>query len=459
MVMDMERLREIAEKTVAYAVKQKVDQAQASAFLSDTALTRFANSQIHQNVAEKSGGVAIKVVLKKKISTIRVGTLEQKEIEKAVVRAIKIAKASSPNKDFRSLPEPDSWKPIKGVFDEETANCEPKLRAKKVGEAIEAAHAISIKVKAVAGYFSTGSVGFAVANSLGVSAWADLSTASMKTTVISRSDGSEGSGASEKHSRMVKDIEPSILAKDAADKSVRSLNPVRIEPDEYEVVLSPLAVSTLLMFVGFVGFSAGAYQDGQSFVKYSLNKQVFDSKLDVVDDARDPKTLYSVPVDGEGVPKKAMDLISKGVVSEKSICYNSFTAGKEAKKSTGHASPPLGDYYGEDAAPMNMVIKAGNATLDEAITETKHGIFVNTFHYVNPAEPTKVILTGLTRDGTFLIENGEMSEPVVNMRFTDSMLLALKDIPMIGKQVWTFRRTAVPMLKLKKLRFVGLSAY
>jgi PmbA protein len=459
MVMDTERLKDIAEKTVAYAVKQKVDQAQASAFLSDTALTRFANSQIHQNVAEKSGGVAIKVILKKKISTIRIGTLEQKEIERAVGQAIKIAKASSPTKEFKSLPEPEKWKPIAGAFDRKTADCDPRFRAEKVKEAIETAHAKSPKVKAVAGYYSSGSVGFAVANSLGVSAWADLSTASMKTTVISRSGDSEGSAAAEKHSRRIKDISPSVLAKDAADKSVRSLNPVRVEPGEFEVVLSPLAVSTLMMHIGFVGFSADAYQDGESFVKYHLNKQVFDGKLNVVDDARDPSTFCSLPVDGEGVPKKTMKLISKGVVSEKSICHNSFTAGKEGKKSTGHARTEFGGYYGDEPEPMNMIVKAGDSTLDEAIAETKHGVFVNTVHYVNPAEPTKVVLTGLTRDGTFLIENGEVGKPIVNMRFTDSMLSAFKDIPLIGKRVETLRMTAVPMLKVTKLRFVGLSAY
>jgi predicted Zn-dependent protease len=458
MLMVMERLKEIAEKTVQYAMKQNVDQAQVSAFLVDDALTRFANSQIHQNVAQKSGGVTIKVVLNKRISTIRVGTLEEEEIKKATVEAVNIAKASSPNKEFKSLPEPEKWAPIKGAFDEETANCEPKYRAEKVREAIETAHAKSPNIKAVAGYFSTGSMAYAVANSLGVSAWADMSIAYMKTTVISKSGTSEGFGAAEKYSRWIKDIEPSLLAEDATEKSVKSLNPVKLDTGEYEVVLSPLAVATLLMFTGF-GFSATAYQDGQSFVKYNLNQQVFDSKLDVKDDARDAKTLYAVPVDGEGVPKKVLELINKGFVSEKSICHNSFTAGKENKKSTGHAALPIGDYYGERPMPSNAIVKAGDATLEEAIAETKHGIFITAVHYVNSVEPTKVILTGLTRDGTFLIENGEISKPIVNMRFTDSMLSAFKDIPLIGKKVEMLRRITVPMMKLKKLRFVGVSAY
>ena len=457
--MFSERLRKIAVETVRYAEKQKVNQAQASAFLIDTALTRFANSQIHQNVAKKSGGVIIKVILDKQISTIAANTLEDEEIQKAVQQAVKIAKASSPNKEFKSLPKPEAWHPIEGAFCKETATCEPEFRAEKVKEAIETAHSKSSKVQAVAGYFSSGSMSYAVANSLGVSAWADVSVAYMKTTVISKSGVSEGFGTAEKYSRRIKDIEPSVLAEDAADKSVRSLNPVRIDPGEYEVVLSPLATATLLMYVGLVGFSATPYQDGQSFVKYCADQRVFDSKLSVLDDARDPETLYAMPVDGEGVPKKTLELVDKGVVSEKSICYNSFTAGKENKKSTGHAPPPIGDYYGGRPGPFNMIMRPVDATLEEAVAETKHGIFVTTVHYVNPVEPTKVILTGLTRDGTFLIENGEMTKPIINMRFTDSMLSAFKEIPMIGKHLEMLRSTTVPMVKLKNLRFVGVSAY
>jgi predicted Zn-dependent protease len=285
-----------------------------------------------------------------------------------------------------------------------------------------------------------------------------MSITYMKTTVISQSGASEGFGTAEKYSRTVKDIKPSSLAEDAGEKSVKSLNPVKLEPGEYEVVLSPLAVSALMAYLAYIGFSATPYQDGQSFVKYCLNQQVFDGKLTVRDDARSPNTLYALPIDGEGVPKRALDLIKKGVVSENSICYDSFTAGKENKKSTGHALPPIGGYYGEPM-PFNMIVEAGDSTLDEAISETKHGIFVTTFHYVNPVEPTKAILTGLTRDGTFLIENGEISKPIVNMRFTDSMLSAFKDIPMIGKELEMVEETTVPMMKLKKLRFVGISAY
>jgi predicted Zn-dependent protease len=272
--MVTKRLLEIAEETVNLALKHKVDQAQAAAFLADSALTRYANSQIHQNVASKRGGVAIKVVIDKRVGTLRVNSLEKKQIEKAVKKAVKIAQVTPPNKDFKSLPKPAKWTPIKGAFDKKTAECPPSYRAEKVKEAIDTAHSKSRMVDKVAGSFSTASFIFAVANSLEISAWTKLSSTSLQTTVISKSKGSQGFGSAEQHSKRILDISPKEIGREAAEKSVNSINPKKIPVGEYEVVLSPRAAAELFMYLGYIGFSATSYQDGQSFVKYNLNKQV-----------------------------------------------------------------------------------------------------------------------------------------------------------------------------------------
>ena len=180
--MVTERLLDTAEGTLKLALQEKVDQVQATAFLFDTALTRFANSQIHQNVASKFGGVAIKVVIGKKIGTLRVNTLEEKQIKDAVKRVVKIAKVTPPNNDFKSLPEPKKWASIEKAFDSETADCSPDYRAERVGEIINTAHSKSRIVKAVAGSFSTGSIAYAITNSHGVSAWAKMSQACLLYT-------------------------------------------------------------------------------------------------------------------------------------------------------------------------------------------------------------------------------------------------------------------------------------
>jgi len=149
------------------------------------------------------------------------------------------------------------------------------------------------------------------------------------------------------------------------------------------------------------------------------------------------------------------------VVSENSICYDSFTAGKEkGRKSTGHAPPPIMMFFGPMRPfPINMIASSGDASMEEMIKDIKHGVFVTRFHYTNPVDPTKAILTGLTRDGTFLIENGEISKPVMNLRYTDSMLTALKNIDMIGREQQRTGDTTTPAMKLKKLRFTGVTEY
>jgi len=459
--MDTKDLVDLSRKTVKVAVKKGADQAQATSFLFDRALTRFANSQIHQNVASRTGGITVKVVTRKKIGTLSVNTLNEEKIADAVEGALKIARVTPSNKDFKSLPRPQKWTPVKGAFDPRTAVCTPSFRAAKVKDIIQTAHSRSKRVKAVAGSYSTGSSSFAVVNSLGVSASARVSLAAVGVTVISEVSGSQGFGSAEQYSRVVKEIDHIQAAEEAAEKSVKSVKPEKLLPGEYEVVLSPRAVDTFVSFLSYMGFSATTYQDGQSFVKYHLGEQVFDDKLCVKDDPRDPWTLFAVPVDGEGVPKKSVKLIDKGVVSERSICYDSFTAGKEkGKKSTGHSPPPIVPFFGPARPfPINLIVSPGHASIEEMIEDTKQGVFVTRFHYTNPVDPTKAILTGLTRDGTFLIKKGKLSKPVMNLRYTDSMLSALKSIPMIGKDLQRTGDTTAPAMKLQKLRFTGVTEY
>ncbi len=462
--MSTKQLIDLSEKAVKVAIKKGADQAQAASFMLDGALTRFANSQIHQNVASKNGGISIKVILNKKIGTLLVNTLDEDKIGDAVEKTLKIAKVTPPNKDFKSLPKPEKWTPIKGAFDPKIAACTADFRAEKVRDIIQTAHSESKQVKAVAGSYSTGSVCFAVSNSLGVSASAQVSLASVNATVISEADGSQGFSSAEQYSRFVKEIDHIHVAERAAEKSVKSVKPIMFQPGEYEAVLAPRAVATFIGYLGFMGFSATTYQDGESFVKYHLGEQAFDEKLTVKDDSRDPLTLYALPIDGEGVPKKPLKLIDKGVVSEKSICYDSFTAGKEkGKKSTGHSPPPVLPFFGPmRPIPMNSIVTPGDASIEEMIEDTKHGVFVTRFHYTRPVDPTRAILTGLTRDGTFLIENGKLSKPIMNLRYTDSMLSALRNIPMIGKELERTSEAAVvtvPAMKLQKLRFTGVTQY
>lgn len=453
-------LIEIAEKGVRLGLKKGVEQAQASTFLVEGGLTRFANSTIHQNMASKRGGVLIKVVLGgRRVGVFGTSFLDR--VEEAVERAVKLARASNPNEEFKSLPEPESWRPIEGSFDDETAECRPDYRAERVKEAIERAHAHSLHIRAVAGRIYTNAIYLAVANSLGVSAYSSLTEAGMKVTVISRRGGSESFGTAEGYSKRVRDIDSVRLAEEAAEKSARGLNPQKVSLGSWEVILSPLAVGALLRILSYTAFSARAYKEGRSFIRYHLGEKVFDERFTLRDDPRDSRSLYALPFDGEGVPKKALTLVDGGVVDEGNICHDSLTAGVEDRKSTGHALPPFATRYPGRSMPMpiNMILEPGDSNLEEMVEETRRGLYITTLHYVNPVRPSEAVLTGLTRDGTFLIEDGELTKPVVDMRFTDSLLSALRDIPLVGKEIKTLVGSATPSLKLGALRFVGYTIY
>ncbi|UCD96269.1 MAG: hypothetical protein JSV35_07180, partial [Candidatus Bathyarchaeota archaeon] len=226
--MYKDRLLDLAQTAVKSALKQKADQAQAATFLIEDALTRYANSQIHQNIAYKEGGVITKVVVNRRVGTLRVNSLELKEIQEAASQAVKIARASPVNEDFRTFPDPEPWKPINGAFDRETAESTPDFRADSVKDVIERAHSESNHVQAVAGSFHSGSYTFAVTNSLGVSTWAAVTKSSLQATVISHLNDSNGFGSAEQYSRKIGDIDPVTVAAQAAEKSVRSINPKKI---------------------------------------------------------------------------------------------------------------------------------------------------------------------------------------------------------------------------------------
>jgi predicted Zn-dependent protease len=453
--LTLQTLSEIARKATRLATKKGADQVHATAFTFVEDLTRFANSQIHQNVATYRDGLRVRLVLKKKIGDALIGAFDPASIESVVSDAIKIAKVSPPNELFKSFPEPKKYSPLKGTFDKKTADCDPNLRADNAKRAIQVAHGKASFVKAVAGAYMTGSARFAVSDSLGVDAKAEISLAQMTVTVISEKEGSEGYGYYSAFSRDMKEIDVDKVAEKAADKSVKSVQPIRLEPGEYEALLAPDAVALSLSYVSS-GFLGTWFQDGTSFVKYNLGKQVFHEKFNLKDNARDMTTLYVSPVDGEGVPRQALTLVKDGYVDEKSICYDSYTAGKEGKTSTGHAQLPFYEAFGPGPDLINMILAPGQVSEEEMIKETRRGIYVSRFHYVRTVNQPRMILTGLTRDGTFLIENGEITKPIRNFRFTDSFLDVYKGTQMIGKDQERQTQATVPPVKVSKLRFTGV---
>jgi PmbA protein len=224
-------------------------------------------------------------------------------------------------------------------------------------------------------------------------------------------------------------------------------------------VLAPRAVSTLVDFLVYLGFDALAHQEGRSCLAGRMGTQVVSDQVTIRDDGLDAAAM-PLPFDFEGVPRKRLTLIERGVAKE--LPHNSRTAKKAGAVSTGHSFGPLSPHGG---IPMHVILDPGEATLQAMIASTPKGVFVNNFWYTNVAEPAKAVITGMTRDGLFLIEGGRIAGPVCNMRFTESILEALSRVEAVGSEVqgvggeWGGGVTRVPALKLGAFRFTGATEF
>ncbi|MCS7365372.1 MAG: TldD/PmbA family protein [archaeon GB-1867-035] len=453
MIVGKETCLEIANKLVKEALNLGATQAEARVQNFSSYLTRFANSVIHQNVGESNFSLTLRFVLGKRISTVSSNEWGLEAIKKLAERGCKLAKVLEENPEFVSLPEPEPIEELEGLYIKETAECTPDTRAEMVKALIDEAHSLSPKVKEVAGALSTTSLEMAVVNSLGINAYAKSTIANLETIIISRENGVEGFGYAGDVSRNVKELNPVAIGIEAAERSVNSLGAKKIEPGEYEVILEPYAMGTALSYTSY-GLSAQAYQDGTSFMNDLMGKKAFNEQFTLWDDGRDLKGL-AFPFDLEGVPKKKIMLIEEG--TPKNIVYDSYTAHKEGKKSTGHAA-------GYGPIPTHLFMKPGNATKEEMIKETKKGLLVTRLHYVRTVHPRKLVITGMTRDGTWLIENGEIKHPVKNLRFTESLLRTYANIELIGKEVKRIGRRwygsiLTPAIKAKVFLFTGVTEY
>ncbi|MCR4406269.1 MAG: TldD/PmbA family protein [Anaerolineae bacterium] len=439
-------VKEIADHVLAHS---NADQTEVVIISQDSQLTRFANSTIHQNVAELNTQVNVRAVLGKRIGVASTNDLNPEALKRVTETALTIARLQPENPDFISLPGPA---PIIQVhaFDEATAACTPETRARAVDGICRQAIA---KGLTAAGAFSTTIYEIAVVNSLGVFAYHPSTGAELNMVIMSE----DSSGYAAQVSTRVADLDAESLGCQAVDKALRSRNPRALSPGHYTVILEPYAVQDFLSTFAYLGFGAQTVQEGQSFMAGRFGERIMSEAISIWDDGLDPTGL-PLPFDFEGQPKQRVDLISHGVAQ--AVVYDSYTAGKEGKQSTGHALPAPNTY---GPLPFNLFMDSGQATLEDMIASTEHGLLVTRFWYTRPVHPRLVIVTGMTRDGTFLIERGEVACPVKNLRFTQSYLDALAQVELVSRE----RRLLsdfggadyVPALKLSEFTFTGVTEF
>jgi predicted Zn-dependent protease len=411
-------------------------------------LTRFANSVIHQSTFREDTGLRVRVVSRNRTGVASSNDFTERGAREAAASAKEMAEVAAPDPLFPGL-APKAPVPAVDRFFEDTADSSPAARAETVSRLIE--HCPPGFV--AAGAFETAAAELGIANSEGQVCWSPGTMASLTTVMTG---GEHGSGFAEAFSGSSAFIDPDALGARAADKAVRSQSPVALEPGTYPVVLEPAAVATLAGFLAYVGFGGRGYVEDRSCFSGKAEQQVAAPSISIWDDGTDPRTLGAA-FDFEGVPRQRVDLIKDGVF--KDAVYDLRTGKQAGRTSTGHGLPAPNP---EGPFPLNLFMQEGDATLDDMIRSTERGLLITRFHYSNIVNPIESSITGMTRDGTFLIERGEIVGPVMNFRFTQSIIDALTNVSLVGRQAelaseFFFSSSRVPALKIEEFHFSGRS--
>jgi PmbA protein len=442
--------REHVERLLQEALRQSpAEQTEIVLTAEESALTRFANSGIHQNVFESDAQVRVRAVVGQRSGVAVSNRLDAEALARAAETATAIARLQPENPDFPGLPGPQPIDELR-PYSEATAAYSPEQRARAVKVVCD----LAVERRLVAsGAFSTATHELAVANSLGLFAY-DAATRAHFTTVVM---GDDSSGYAERAAVDATAIDGEALAREAVDKAVRSQHPVAVEPGEYRVVLQPYAVEEMLTYLAYLGLGAQAVQEGRSFLAGRFGEQLVAPSVDLWDDGRDPRGL-PMAFDYEGVPKRRVSFFERGVARE--VVYDRQTAAREGRDSTGHGLPAPNTH---GPLPLNLFLGTGDASDADLLAGIGRGIWVTRFWYVNVVHPTQTILTGMTRDGTFLIENGEVTRPIRNLRFTTSVLDALASVERIGREPLLIQSwlggSLVPALRVGRFTFTGATEF
>lgn len=416
--------------------------------ITDSALTRFANNIIHQNVAERDAEFNLRYFLGKQAGSATTNRTDVAGLDALVAHARANAQASPADPAYPGLAEPAVYTPAQ-AFDQPTADYTPAGRAEAVGAVCRLAAERALNAS---GAFSTGYTELVIANTRGLFAYYVSTQADFQTVVMS----DDSSGRSQGSAWKASDIPVEALGRQAIQTAERGHKPRKIEPGEYTVVLEHYVTDDILTMLNFYGMGAQAMLEGRSWMNERVGQQILSPQVTIWDDGLDLQGL-PLPFDFEGVPKQRVAIVKDGVPL--GPVYDRYTGAKSGKSSTGHALPAQMRYYGPVAT--NLFMAPGASSVPEMIRTTERGLYVNRFWYTRLVHPRDCVITGMTRDGVFLIEDGELTYPIKNLRFTQSYVQALANVESIGSEahllVGEYGRIAarVPALKLNGFTFTG----
>ena len=445
---DEQEVRALCERALQMASDGGATQAEVLYSGASSALTRFAVNTIHQNVADENEQISIRAILGRKIGVTSCNQLSEQALHDAVRRAVAIASVQPEDPDFRSLPAPEPITPAPGAYSAATAHFGPEERAAGVGVVV--AHVVE-RGHESAGAFETSTMQVAVANSLGIWAFEPRTEAEFHAVVMADVGGS---GWTQRVTHDASTLDFEELASEAVEKAERSRYPEELAVGDYHVVLDAYAVGDMLQNLSFMGLNALALEEERSPFTGRMGEQVAAPSVTIYDDAFDPSGLPRA-FDYEGAAKHRVTLVDRGVAA--AVVYDSLSAQKEGKPNTGHALPAPNSF---GAFPENLMMAPGDASREDLFRGIERGVYVTRFHYTNIVHPVRTLFTGMTRDGTFLIEHGQLTRPVKSFRFTQSIWEALSGVEAVGRdrmQTRDYTTVVAPALRIGTWHFTGVT--
>jgi len=441
-------LRAIVDDVLRLAKSTDADEAEVQVDEVDEALTRFANNCIHQNVAEHGLTVSVRTVIEGRTARATTNRVDEDSLRGAIYASLSLAQSQPKNPKLLPMPSKQRYRPV-NRYSRRTAALTPEDRARAVKRACD----LAVKRgQTAAGIFASGQQQMALGNSRGLFAayretHAEFSITMQEPPAASWAKANFGD---------VGHIDPQELAERASDKAHRATNAIELAPGKYTVILEPAAVLDLVGFL-FYDFAATAIADKRSCFNDRLGKQVFGKSISMMEDVYHPLQL-GAPFDGEGIPRQRVVLVDRGV--PKNLVYSRATAKALKKRPTGHGFP-LPNEYGE--APMNLVFAGGNSPLKEMIASTDRGLLVTRLWYIREVDPYEKVMTGMTRDGVFLVEKGRVGSAVRNFRFNQSILEMLRNVELLGPAGRATGEEAfemvVPAMKVRDFHFSEVTKF
>ena len=430
------------------------DETELVASSGSSSLTRYANSVIHQNVHESNTPVVARVAVGKRVGVSAINSLDPEALRNAIARATEIARQSPEVPMFPGFPKAPRAPEVK-AYSPATASMPPDARAEAVARAVAIAKSESVTLS---GAYRVDARSLAVVNTSGTEQHYDATSASLSIFATAE-DGVSGSARG--YAVGTEGIDVEATTRQAVEKCKAAADPADFDPEAVDVILEPRATAEIMGWLGFTAFGAKQVQEGQSFLAGRIGQKVMGDAVTIYDDGFDPEGV-PVPFDYEGVPKSKVTMIEAGVA--RGPVYDSLTAAKDGVPSTGHANTAA---YRTGPGPSNIFIAPGDKTFDELMSEVKRGLLVTSFHYLNGLLDTrKALFTGMTRDGTFLVENGKIVKSVKNLRFTESMMRAFSNVAGLTKEreivgfSWAgIASVTAPTILIRDFTFTGATEF